>query len=189
MRIHLQNVHSHLVQNYVIEDLNIKDSGNISKKQDKVDRIFGERLKCQKCSYVNLRKDRLEFHMANVHNNGENFKCEKCKFETVWKNNLKQHQARVHKMQVGMKTLKCDKCTYKTFLRGNMNKHIRSVHEKIKDHACEDCDYATYSKSSLKIHRASIHNIGELSFKCNLCPFSAPERRRLRQHVNKAHLK
>ena len=92
-------------------------------------------------------------------------------------------------MQVGLKKLKCGNCPYETFLSGDLKKHIRSQHEKIKDHVCEDCGYATSYKTALKVHRVCVHNMGEMAFKCNICPYGTSHSERLRQHINTAHLK
>ena len=148
--------------------------------------------KCEKCPFKTVHKRNLRLHQANVHDMQMGMKkhlCDKCDFSAMDKTNMKIHRASVHKIDLGLKKLKCGKCPYETFIRGNLNDHIRSVHEKIRSHVCEKCGYSSALKQTLKIHRASAHNIdvGIKKRKCEKCSYETFKIGRLYQHIRSVH--
>ena len=217
LEIHRQNVHPKLEPSNVTdkEISNIKDQDIISRNEADNESIADKKYKCpkwpldfhhnnlarhitaahnkirnnicQECGKAFSSKDSLSEHKASVHNLGG--KCEKCPFKTDNKTKMKIHRASVHKIDLGMKKLKCGKCSYETFRSGHLNDHIRSVHEKIRTHLCEKCDYSTGHKQSLKIHRASAHNmdVGMKKWKCEKCPYETFKVGCLYRHIRSVH--
>ena len=82
----------------------------------------------------------------------------------------------------------CEQCSFTTNHNFKMKHHVAKVHDNIKDEVCEDCGYATYYKHALQLHMSQAHGKGDLPrFKCEQCPFTAPNTTRLKLHVKVRH--
>ena len=78
---------------------------------------------------------------------------------------------------------KCNQCDYVSIKMFNLIQHIKDVHDKIKDYKCEMCGYAASRKDTLKLHRMSVHNIGEKRYKCKHCHNAYYKSFELRSHM------
>ena len=78
---------------------------------------------------------------------------------------------------------KCNQCDYVSIKMFNLIRQIKDVHDKIKDYKCEMCEYAASRKDTLKLHRMSVHNIGEKRYKCKHCHNAYYKSFELRSHM------
>jgi len=134
----------------------------------------------EKCKYksaysANVRKHKL------THNPDKNFKCGLCAFSSHEKGNLKKHVKAIHSNDTKNK---CEFCEFSTHDIGNLQKHINAVHTRTITYVCDQgtCNATFFRSDTLKNHKARIHNIASVVWKCSKCDYASLDRSTFRRH-------
>ena len=148
-----------------------------------------KKYECLKCKAEFKQKQRLDNHIAAIHEGNKpfvcyeregkkKFQCLACKSEFSEKGSLDNHISAVHE---GLKPYKCSLCDYAASKKTTLNLHLAAVHEGKRPYTCKIC-YSSYkTKQTLTNHIASVHE-GKKPFHCTSCDRSFAEKRNLKRH-------
>ena len=117
---------------------------------------------------------------------GKNVDCSICGIEIASKEQLKRHIAESHN---STKKHKCYFCDELFLIPSMLERHVTNMHkEKSKDHKCDKCDKCYYEYSSLRLHKATVHERVK-DVQCNLCKKIFSSRNSLVTHEKLTHYK
>jgi len=118
------------------------------------------------------------------------FKCEKCPFSASHSTSLKSHLLKVHQVPI------CLNCNYRGKDYEDLRNHCLKIHESmynIDPTTCHLCTFSAHSSlssttsiSKTMIHIMAVHG-GE--HPCPTCNKNFKEKRKLKEHINKSHMK
>ena len=63
------------------------------------------------------------------------------------------------------------------------------MHKKFRRHICEECGYGALTKNDFINHMATVHKMGDKTFKCEECPYTTCYGSDLTKHINAVHNK
>jgi hypothetical protein len=111
---------------------------------------------------------------------GKRLNCEKCSKTFLNKENLKEH------FETHEKRFKCDKCA-----RSFDKKYLLEIHlvTHLSDNNCHLCPKTYDRRDTLLPHLKYAHQVGNMTFKCSKCSFTAATCNDLILHRSKVHLK
>ena len=144
----------------------------------------GKLYYCSQCPEQFPSMNRLEGHIALIHDKSQLFQCPKC--ENVYRTErvLKEHIAFVHEKSVAFP---CSICGKHFPIESVLKRHMRSIHEGVR-YQCELCSISYCNQSTLKKHVESVHEGKDLSVKCPLCNKSL-KKDALKRHIANVHEK
>jgi len=145
----------------------------------------GKTYYCSQCPEQFPSMNRLEGHVALIHDKSQLFQCPKCEnaYRMEW--GLKKHIAFVHEKSVAFP---CSSCGKHFQSEGELKKHKRAVHEGVQ-YQCELCSLSYSQPSNLKKHVESVHEGKDLSVKCPLCNKRLKDNGALKRHIANVHEK
>ena len=148
-------------------------------------------LKCQFCSYVTPRADRLKRHVNQVHLEMRDAPCPKCDYRGGDEHKLKRHLQTQHGVVANPlfhQKYKCPECDFSAPDHLELLNHALSNHEEKKAGClkCKKCDYSTSDKDNLNKHMRRKH--GD-KFKCELCEYTTSDGYNYKMHLKHKHEK
>ena len=133
-------------------------------------------------------------HVVYDKEGNEKFECLICKADFKFKQRLDNHIAAIHEGNQpflcydrdGKKKYQCLTCKFEFNEKASVVNHISAVHEGIKPHKCSLCDFAAVKKFTLNMHVSSVHE-GKKPFACDICGNSFKRKQILRNHMVSVH--
>jgi hypothetical protein len=151
----------------------------VSKKKP---RIFANWLECQQCDYKCRKRQPLQSHMLEEHNEII-YLCQHCEEMFKDKNLLRDHERRVH----GGVKFPCPEfeCSYASSIVEELEQHVRGHPAFVE--ACSTCDHKADNFSQLNEHIEKEHPGDELH--CEHCTATATSSEGLKEHMALNHPK
>ena len=121
--------------------------------------------------------------------------------ELIWQSQLHKKTKREKNSYVKQKNIKkkinvkkqnseqsfvCQECGFKTNCKSYLKAHFMRMHECKKDRTCPECG-KIMKAHNLKIHMMRVHDKGDDTYQCSVCPFSTKWQTGLRIHIRKEH--
>lgn len=105
---------------------------------------------------------------------------------------LKRHVVMAHR---AISVFDCPKCDRTFTLRGKLANHLMEDHDKTRTFECYICHHSFQHKlSALRIHLRHhsskmffCHMDAELGYKCDLCPKTCRDYRKMSEHIRRVH--
>ena len=145
-------------------------------------RIFSNWLECKHCDYKCRKRQPLQTHMLEEHNEII-YLCQHCEQIFKDKQELQEHDRRVH----GGVKFPCPEldCNFATSETGELEEHVRN-HETLLE-ACPTCHHKADNVADLNSHIEAEH-MGEKLY-CEHCTATAITSESLREHTALNHPK
>jgi len=171
-------------------------------------RIFSNWLECKLCEYKCRKRNPLQNHMLEEHNEII-YLCEHCDEMFKDKAEMQEHEKTIHG---GIKypcpefdcpyttsdvkeleehveihqdfVIPCEFCEYKAQSMRKLNDHMDESHEGIK-YYCGQCEYNATKREELKSHEDMMHKHNIAS--CSRCDFTTANAKLLKSHEETFH--
>ena len=147
-----------------------------------------EKASCDQCDKKFQNSSSLSCHKKRIHE-GKTFPCDACPYKLSTGQSLEKHTKRKHKNKSAIpegQTCECKLCPYKTDTQEKLDKHASS-HMPKERHVCKLCSKSLSSFKGLARHMNNHSKTATAYHKCQICPYSSPNKRGFEKHLKDTH--